>query len=402
MGLPLFLGFLFCSALSFASDLHYYSANYDLARGRFLDEARATQQQISRSQIITFPVPSAVDRSLSVDYFYIPAASSQETLVVVVSGVHGIEGFAGSAIQVMLLKEFRQYLDSEKNGFFFVHSMNPYGFKYHRRATENNVNLNRNFSTAESLFRTPNIDYRQLAAVLEPRGPVKSVTCSNISTLWSIGADLVFGRFTLDGLNRAIGQGQFEFPSGLEFGGSYFEPQTEDLVRMLKGVTRNYKNVVLIDLHTGLGEKYELHLMPADGPASVDEMLFAKFFHVTQDRPIYKYTPTDAEGFYHTHGDLTNILPEILHPGQKALGVTMEFDTIGNSTLSKLQTLNRLVLENMAFHFGYTDLQIEQEVKTDFDNLFFPADLKWRTNVITRSREVFRRVFQRLDSKRQP
>ncbi len=55
------------------------------------------------------------------------------------SGLHGVEGFAGSAIQLQLISEsvFEKY--GNDACIVFVHCLNPYGMSYHRRWNENNV-----------------------------------------------------------------------------------------------------------------------------------------------------------------------------------------------------------------------------------------------------------------------
>ena len=64
--------------------------------------------------------------------------------IVVSSGLHGVEGFLGSAIQLAMLEELKA--DTAKNiRWVFIHAINPFGFAQIRRFNEDNVDLNRNF-----------------------------------------------------------------------------------------------------------------------------------------------------------------------------------------------------------------------------------------------------------------
>ena len=78
---------------------------------------------------------------------------TETPLLMHMSGVHGVEGFAGSAVQVAALREFATsggaLNQSRPYTTCFVHAVNPYGFANLRRFNENNVDLNRNNLTPE-------------------------------------------------------------------------------------------------------------------------------------------------------------------------------------------------------------------------------------------------------------
>src|SRR5262245_50873434 len=69
----------------------YYSSDHEVARARFRREATVVLQGQSR----LFQVPNRDGGDLSVDYLYLPPQQKTERLIVVTSGVHGAEGFAG-------------------------------------------------------------------------------------------------------------------------------------------------------------------------------------------------------------------------------------------------------------------------------------------------------------------
>jgi predicted deacylase len=370
------------------SDIYYFSGSYDTARSRFRVEAQSAQG--NGAKLWSYRVPSRKDSDLTVDYLYWPPQEQFERLIVITSGVHGTEAYAGSAVQLMFVSEFLSQWDHKKTGYLIVHALNPFGFKYGRRNTENNVNLNRNFSNSGEIFKTQNPEYAELQSVLEPRGavgilprlelPFTLVRLNRIKC--SLGA-------SWNDIGRFIGRGQFDSPAGLEYGGKEREPQVSDFLSRLIDISAKYSEIVLLDLHTGLGEAYQLHLMPGDAKRSVDADLFAQLFRPDQDLDTYRFTPNDANGFYETYGDLNNVIPELLTKEQRAVAVTMEFGTIGNGPLSKLQTINRLILENQGFQYGYSNDRIRDAVETAFQDLFYPREDLWRHTVIEKARQTF-------------
>lgn len=372
-------------------DADYFSNSYGEARARF--RALSPPGAVNRS----FNVPSARDPDLFVDSTYVKPRARPKTLLVLTSGVHGAEGFAGSAIQLMFLSELRDKFASEHHGLFMVHAMNPFGMKYNRRATENNVNLNRNFGVSADLFLTPNAGYDRVADFLEPRSPARSPGWTMANALYFVIKSLLRQGFSTDTLNRAIAHGQFNHPRGIEYGGTTWEPQVRDFIDTLKTMMEPFENIVLFDLHTGLGESHELHVIAVEDPKSRDEALLKQLFRPTQDGPLYKLTGTETKGFYKTAGDFNSLPAGLARPGQRVLALTFEYGTLGNSVWNKVQSLARVLGENQGYHHGYTSAANRARSGLAFTEMFSPAEPKWRANVISRAREVLGRVVQRFD-----
>lgn len=72
-----------------------------------------------------------------------PAQAARVLLVS--SGIHGIEGYAGSAAQTQWLKTSVFNSLADDAAVVLVHALNPYGMAHNRRGNEENVDLNRNF-----------------------------------------------------------------------------------------------------------------------------------------------------------------------------------------------------------------------------------------------------------------
>ncbi|MBO5178573.1 MAG: DUF2817 domain-containing protein [Lachnospiraceae bacterium] len=69
---------------------------------------------------------------LYIDTVYVPA-QEKKNLIVLTTGVHGIEGYIGSVILDVFWDEVYPTLDKENTGVLVIANVNPYGMKYHRR-----------------------------------------------------------------------------------------------------------------------------------------------------------------------------------------------------------------------------------------------------------------------------
>ena len=113
-------------------------------------------------EINNIKIPCKKNDNLFIDYCYVPSQNKFKNIIILSSGIHGIEGFVGNAIQNMFIVDIlEKYIDFEQTGVLILHSINPYGHKYNRRVTENNVDLNRNFDTNENIFNLNDSNYNK-------------------------------------------------------------------------------------------------------------------------------------------------------------------------------------------------------------------------------------------------
>ena len=150
-----------------------------------------------------------------------------EKVMLHISGTHGPEGFAGSAIQAAILDQLAaKPLSKDDPTVVFVHALNPYGFANNRRVNEDNVDLNRNYLTDEEFeaarARDPNIGgYVTHDALLNPdRLPSEIPLINDLwaigRAIWSVGKFVChrnFGREMREGNVGAIGKSLTHFVS---------------------------------------------------------------------------------------------------------------------------------------------------------------------------------------------
>ncbi len=253
--------------------------------------------------------------------------------------------------------------------------------------------MNRNFGLDQTTFQTKNDEYEKLASLFDQKERLRAPRFPLLSTLSLIKKAKKLGVPTT-GLSQAIGQGQFKHPRGLEFGGYGYEPQVQFFIDRFKEVAKDYTRILHFDLHTGLGKKNRLHLLTGATAESRNEELLRELILADEDRSIYEFTEADEEGFYRTVGDINTLMP-VLTPKARVLSLTMEFATLGAGILAKLDTLERLWLENQGANCGYTDARSERSIRRKFSELFAPTALPWRENTVRLGREMLTRVLQR-------
>ena len=90
--------------------LQYFKSDYASSRQSFVNQAQAllVKEKFNRAQykpeFLRVPVASLKDSDLSVDLLYLPAQAEKKNLLILSSGIHGIEGLAGSAVQNYFLR----------------------------------------------------------------------------------------------------------------------------------------------------------------------------------------------------------------------------------------------------------------------------------------------------------
>ena len=342
----------------------YFPADYFAARSAFRVRA-ADAEQSTRN--ITAPGPNG--ETLSLDSAYLGSPEPHQ-LVIITSGMHGVEGIAGSALQQLWLAEFAGPLPVE-TGVLLVHALNPYGFAHVRRANEHNVDLNRNALTA---FPGPaNPGYQTLNAWLNPSSPTPRFD----DFYWRALPLLHHGRAALA---QTVAAGQYEFPQGLFYGGREREPSLSIFADLLAnprfaGVQRIWH----LDLHTGLG-RYGHHQLLLDVPPTAREFsLLTRGFGAQSVRCDQAADTTH----YSAHGILPTLTRQVF-PAARTLAATVEFGTLGPVTL-----LRALRAENRVHHYGARRFVNATRIRAALRDALVPCDPTWRAAVIAGGRQIF-------------
>lgn len=368
-------------------NLGFFSNGYTESRTNFRKRAEVLQIKQPSAIYNQFFVPSEIDNDLSVDYIFIPATQDSSNLIILSSGVHGVEAYAGSAIQQMFMEEFINEKLLKNTGVLLIHSINPFGFKYSRRVSENNVDLNRNSYVKDDLYHTKNDGYPNVSELINPSIPLK--LSSFFHRFFYIIAVNEIRKKSMPVLRQAVLQGQYEFPKGMYYGGQKQEPQIDSLKPILKEVCQAYENILAFDLHTGYGERGKMHLFPNP----VDEELKLEMEELFEG---YQIDWGDTDDFYTVTGDFVNFIGQICRPN-KLIPMTLEFGTMDSqTTLGSIKSLQIGVAENQGFHFGYESDFDKQEINKLYLEMYNPSSFIWKSQCIEQSRDIFKDVLPKF------
>jgi hypothetical protein len=230
-----------------------FADSYAVSRAGFVAAARAAG---GREERLALPDRGPNGEELTIDLALFGDAAA-ERWVLHVSGVHGVEGFAGAAIQRRILSQ--RVALPPRVAVLFVHALNPYGMAWLRRWNENNVDLNRNFLAAGEPYAGAHPQYAALDELINPASPPGWFDTFYLEAAWQIV------RHGFGPLKQALAEGQYEYPRGLFFGGKGLEPGPALLLARLESLLAPARRVVVVDVHTGLGP-YGIDAMFVDEP----------------------------------------------------------------------------------------------------------------------------------------
>ena len=307
---------------------------------------------------------------LSIDVGWFGAAAPLRVLIHS-SGLHGVEGFAGSAIQLRCLDEIMPALPDDA-AIVIVHVLNPYGMAWLRRVNENNVDLNRNFRAANDNGVDLESDYLKLDSFLNPQSPPRF-------DLFYVQAIWLMLKYGMPALRQAVAGGQFIRAKGLFYGGKQMEEGPSLFQDYLEKRLRSAKRLVAIDVHTGLGSYGDYRLLVDATPHRVraNQTMREAFGERVQllDRQgiAYRVRGGQPEMYY-------RLLPkaEVYFAGQ-------EF-----GTFHALRVLAALRAENRWHHYGAGTL--DHPCKRRLLEAFCPGDERWRAAVLQQGQDMFVRA----------
>ena len=379
---------LLCAATAPAQS--FFPADYVAARARFRQDAAAMASRVPGTEIGMLRVPSAVDNDLTIDYVLIPAETTPARLLIVTSGLHGVEAYAGSAVQFMMLEEMLPKATRRGVSVLLVHSLNPYGYKYHRRVSESNIDLNRNFAATSELFATTNEGYGRLDSFLNPQHPVSVYgPVAWARELTGLARTLLSG--AMNTVRDAILQGQYDHPKGVYFGGNAFAANTTLVQDLLARMTEPYGMVSLLELHTGYGKAGVQHFW---GNAQLTAEQKVAQDYVYKGFPVEK---ADGGEFYPVNGDFAAYFG-VAFASKLGLAMTFEYGTIGSDTMvGSLDSLYRTKLENQGFQYGFANETSKRVVAERFLALYTPPSPAWRARVEEQARASLPLMLQRLE-----
>ena len=274
-----------------------------------------------------------------------------ERCVVMSSGLHGVEGYIGSATQRLLMASKppagRRYL--------LIHAINPWGMVQFRRVNAFNVDLNRNFLPPGEPYSGSPDHYERLDGLLNPKR-----SFSQLEFLARSGWQIL--RHGYEPLKQAIAGGQYDYEKGLFWGGDRQQEGSHKLLEAIPKFLEDVEDIIWIDVHSGLGPCGRLtYLLEASTDAVVSQRLSAHFGEQVQ--------AWDQQGgvAYAIRGGFPAALKRMF--GDRLAMLTCEY-----GTQPSVEILRLLVLENQIVNFGGDRVRAKAAMR----RAFYPADSDWQ------------------------
>lgn len=317
---------------------------------------------------------------LYVDTLFLPSKKT-ENLIVLTTGVHGMEGYIGSVMLEVFFEEIYPTLNTENTGVLVVANVNPYGMKHYRRYNENNVDLNRNFILDwDSFDLDSNKEYPTVQKFLEPGGKVGNALWHEAGFYLRLGKEAVFSG--ADTISDALLTGQYRSPNGVYYGGVGDEKSTVYLKSLfndcLDSRYGDYDNIVHIDIHSGYGPRYNMVIFNSvyETETEAESVKAFGYDHVIAH---------DSDSFYATTGDTTDYfyrLADQKKSDKELFSTCFEFGTIGDAFFDTILSLKYTVDENRVLQNPGGNKKTEEMIHENYMELYYPTETKWREKTI--------------------
>ena len=352
----------------------HFSRSYQEARQKFLSAAKIHSAAVESFVHPFARGPAGEDLATDVATFGDQRCGQ---ILMIVSGTHGVEGYAGSGCQTHLLHSdvFREI--SQSVCTILVHAMNPFGFAYDRRTNEDNIDLNRNFIDFSSELPN-NPHYAEYAARFLPQGAALNCHQEAEARLDMEAKEKGGYQF----LKKALQPGQYAYPEGLYYGGTgpCWSNTTFMQIcrRYLSGATR----AAVLDIHTGLG------------PHGVGELIFMR--PDAAQRYAHHFSPPVSHAGGKTSvsagvkGPLVNAACDEI-TGEMAICCALEFGTVSVEDNTKA-----MIFENWTHRYLSPNDPLYQQSSQRLRRTYYCETPSWQQSVIDRSTEIIGQLHDRL------
>jgi hypothetical protein len=291
--------------------------------------------------------------------------------LLVVSATHGVEGYAGAAIQSAWLAAAGADSLPAGTNVVLVHMLNPWGMAWDRRENENNVDLFRNLiycdhpSEPDPLFDAVDdaLDLQHWPDRANPQRRRRYL-------------DLL-AQHGQDRLTAAIRRGQHHRPKSLSYHGNGPTWSKVTLDRIVAQRLRGARQIAVIDIHTGFGPSGHGTVMSYDLQSS------AKHARVAEWHGGDIYTPGSDADIPDHRARLPFEWIESAVPGAQVTAQILEFGTFAP------EESRRPFSANHYFHLFGDPRSAEGRLwGTRYRHFSDPPDPQWREAVVLRGKGV--------------
>ncbi|MCP5152914.1 MAG: DUF2817 domain-containing protein [Ectothiorhodospiraceae bacterium] len=352
-----------------------FAASYAEARDRFRAACKARGVAPR-----TYDNPNLGPRGepLATDVAWVGTASASRVMVLV-SGTHGAEGFCGSGCQLDWLRERHALPDDV--AVLLVHAINPHGFAWIRRVTEEGCDLNRNFVDFDApLPENPGHD--ALVDCFVPASLDDETIRATEARIAAYRAE--HGETAFQSARKA---GQYRHAHSVFFGGfapTWARRTLEAIIADHDLPTRRWVSVV--DYHTGLGP-FGYGEPICDHPLESEAM--RRVLAMYGDSVGVPELGTSSS--IPLHGTARELWSRML--GEHYTYVALEYGTYATDNGRIAMRADHWLHAQGAFDW---DAPHAREIKSALRRQFYPDTPDWKEMVLWRSRQVQRQTLAGL------
>jgi hypothetical protein len=357
-----------------AIDTQLFPTSYASGRQQWL--AHIAQLSIPRKHL---PYPcSGVGpdgEKLVTDTVWLGSENATKVLVLI-GGTHGIEGFAGTAIETDVLRLLAEghVVIPDDTAVLMIHALTPWGYAWQRRCDADGVDLNRNVVDFTQAL-PDNSGYEQLKPALF-LFDAKQRQCA-------------FAEFTQkhgrEAFESAISAGQYTDPAGPFYGGrgpAHGRLVTEALISRY---SLQQRTLAVIDLHTGLGPYGYGEIICDHKPDSAGTVVASRWYGDSVTLPLLGTSSSVPK-----NGLLDYAWHRVMNA--RSCYITLEFGTY--RTLELFEVL-------LQDHLLWTQTDNRQALvahRKIMRHHFCPDDSAWQEMVLFRSRQVIGQALRGLSA----
>ncbi len=351
-----------------ATEIHgLFPDDYAAARAAFVDAARTVD---ARQVSFEHPRKGPNGEALSLDLAAFGAPDAPDILLIS-SGTHGVEGFAGSGIQRVLLEDGLPGDIPDSMQLLLAHAVNPHGFAWRRRVNEDNVDLNRNFIDHTVPYPV-NDGYEELAHMLPPEEwneeSPGQITAMYVDALERHGPEW---------LQAALQSGQYAHPQGLFYGGRGPTWSNLRIQQIAERFIAGAKRLIFIDIHTALGDYGTAQM--------ITEYEEGSALH-RASRDMWGERAVNAGGGDSVSAPISGSMIAGMKrtlPDVQVIGGGLEYGTVPT-----IEVGMAMIADHWLHEHGDLSSPQAEAIKSEMMRVFFPDEIDWCASVVNIAREV--------------
>lgn len=297
-------------------------------------------------------------------------------VLVLLGGTHGIEGFAGSAIQIDQLGLIAEahVVIPDHTAVLMVHALTPWGYAWQRRCDANGVDLNRNIvDFSRPLPENKGYDLLKDTFYL-PDAAQRKIALAKF--------EQQHGRVALE---KAISAGQYSDPSGPFYGGKASAHGRLVCETLIRKYALQERDLAVVDLHSGLGSYGYGEIICDHQPDSAGTHAAQNWYGDSVALPLLGTSSSVPK---------TGLLDYAWHAimNERSCYITLEFGTFSTDQLFEI------LLRDHQLWAQPNNQQARLKHSQVMRHHFCPDDQAWQEMVLFRARQVIAQALRGVSS----